>query len=168
MKTKHKAILLTCLLASILAGLLLYSRYKTAIPEDNFKSPGRSWESSKKVEDYFVDKLRMTPEDLERNKDRSTVDFRLSKESTLDGIVGNLFYYGFIRDEKAFRQALEQTQDTTSGVEPMVRVGKSGTIDLESSYRISEDMTARELADTLLNKPAPFGRDRYEGYLFMP
>src|SRR4030066_1499147 len=106
MKTKHKAILLTCLLVSILAGILLYSRYKTAIPEDNLKAPGKNWESSKKVEDYFINKLRMTPEDLERNKDRTTVDFRLSKESTLDGIVGNLAYYGFIRDEKAFRKAL--------------------------------------------------------------
>lgn len=150
------------------AGLLLLVRTQKAIPEDNFLAPGRSWESSKKVEDYFVDKLRMTPEDLERNKDRTTVDFRLSKESALDGIIGNLAYYGFIKDEKAFRQALEQTQDTAPGREPMIRVGKSGYIDLESSYRISEDKTAWELADTLLNKPTHFRGDTYPGYLFMP
>lgn len=30
---------------------------------DNFKAPGRDWNSPKKVESYFVERLRMTPEE---------------------------------------------------------------------------------------------------------
>lgn len=139
--------------------------------QDNFKAPGRDWESSKKVEDYFVEKLRMSPAEASQIRTKpgvdGTIDLRLSNNVTLYGLIGNLYYYGFIRDEEAFRYALEHTSDITSN-EESIKVGKTGTIDTNAEYRISENMTAWELADTLLNKPAGhFDYDEY-GYFFMP
>lgn len=153
---------------AIIGVLLSFSRLSFQISQDDFKAPGRNWPSSKKVEDYFIERLRMTPEDLKLHKDRTTVDFRLSKETTLDGIVGNLHYYGFIRSEKALRYALEHTEDKTAGHEGAIKVGKNGTIDINASYRISEDMSAWEIADTLLNKSHYYGEGDPYNYLFMP
>ncbi|HAE41343.1 MAG TPA: hypothetical protein DCG34_00290 [Clostridiales bacterium] len=136
-----------------------------------FEAPGREWESSKKVEDYFVERLHMSPEEASSIRHKSgvdgTVDLRINTNVTLDGLVGNLFYYGFVRDEKAFRYALEHTKDTTLS-DKAIKVGKDGTIDTNAEYRISENMTAWELADQLLNKPAGhFPFDEYN-YFFMP
>lgn len=138
------------------------------IPADDFKAPGKSWKSSKKAEDYFVEKLRFTQADLERQKQSETIDFRPGKGSTLDAIVSNLNYYGFIRSEKALRYALENTKDTTQGNPGALLTGKNGSIDITASYRISENMTAWELADTLLNKGHYFGPSDEYGYMFMP
>lgn len=138
------------------------------IPEEDFLAPGKSWQSPKKVEDYFVEKLRFTQSDLERQKQSETVDFRPGKGSTLDAIIGNLNYYGFIRSEKALRHALENSKDTTQGNPGTLSVGENGSIDIVASYRISENMTAWELADTLLNKGHYFGPGDEYGYMFMP
>lgn len=151
-------------------GLILVSIYFIFLSkpkEDNFKAPGRNWPSQKKVEDYFVEKLRMTPDDLKIHKDRKEITYRLTENSTLNGIIENLHYYGFIRDKKAFLYALEHTKDTITGKEKAIKVGKNGTIDINASYRISEDMNAWEIADILLNKPSYFKFDEY-GYMFMP
>ncbi len=139
--------------------------------EENFNAPGRDWESAKKVEDYFVERLHMSTEEASniRNKPGvdGTVDLRISTDVTLDALIGNLFYYGFVRDERAFRYALEHTKDTTPS-DKAIRVGKDGTIDTNAEYRISENMTSWELADLLLNKPAGhFPFDEYN-YFFMP
>jgi hypothetical protein len=141
---------------------------KNEIPTDDFKSPGKSWNSPKKVEDYFVEKLRFTQSDLERQKQSETVDFRPGKGSTLDAIISNLNYYGFIRSEKTLLYALEHTEDKTVGNPNALSVGKNGSIDIVASYRISENMTAWELADTLLNKGYYFGPSDEYGYMFMP
>ena len=139
--------------------------------QENFKAPGRNWESAKKVENYFTENLRMPAEEAStiRNKPGSdgTVDLRINTNVTLQGLTGNLFYYGFIRDEKAFLYALERTQDTTPS-DKAIKVGKNGTIDQNAEYRISENMSSWELADVLLNKPAGhFSFDEYN-YFFMP
>lgn len=139
--------------------------------QENFKAPGRNWESAKKVENYFTENLRMPAEEAStiRNKSGSdgTVDLRINTNVTLQGLTGNLFYYGFIRDEKAFLYALEHTQDTTPS-DKAIKVGKNGTIDQNAEYRISENMSSWELADVLLNKPAGhFPFDEYN-YFFMP
>lgn len=147
-------------------GCLYFVRPK--IPADDFKAPGKSWQSPKKVEDYFVEKLRFTQADLERQKQSDTVDFRPGKGSTLEAIVSNLQYYGFIRSEKAFKYALEHTKDTTAGNPDALSIGKDGSIDIVASYRISENMTAWELVDTLLNKSHYFGPSDEYGYMFMP
>ena len=153
---------------TVIGGLFLNSRRTN---QSNFLAPGKDWQSSKKVEDYFVEHLRMTSQ--EANEIRSkpgvdgTVDIRISLNVTLDGLVGNLYYYGFIRNEKSFRYALENTKDTTPS-EKAIKIGKDGTIDTNAEYRISENMSAWELADLLLNKPAGhFSFDEYN-YFFMP
>jgi len=81
------------------------------------------------------------------------IQFTISKNKTLDAIVGDLKYYGFIKDERAFTFALEHTQDNTKGGENFIKVGKgSKTIEREAVYTISQSMTAWELASTLLNE----------------
>ncbi len=154
----------------VIIGLLFWKLTNSgnSIDKETFMAPGRNWQSSKKVEDYFVEKLRMTQEDLQRNKDRTTIDFRLSDGSTLQAVLGNLHYYGFIRSEDALRYALENTEDKVVGKEEAIKVGKNSTVDTNASYRISEDMTAWEMADTLLNNPKYFGSHDNYGYLFMP
>lgn len=138
------------------------------IPAEDFKAPTKSWNSPKKVEDYFVEKLRFTQSDLERQEQSETVDFRPGSGSTLEAIISNLHYYGFIRSEKAFKYAVEHTEDTTKGNPGALSVGSDGSIDIVASYRISENMTAWELADTLLNKSHYFGPGDEYGYMFMP
>lgn len=153
----------------IVAGVLGVAYFKSnKIPADDFKAPGKSWQSPKKVEDYFVEKLRFTQSDLERQKQSETVDFRPGKGSTLDAIISNLNYYGFIRNEKALMYALENTKDTTQGNPGSLPVGKNGSIDIVASYRISENMTVWQLADTLLNKSHYFGPSDEYNYMFMP
>lgn len=80
------------------------------------------------------------------------IQFTISKNKTLDAIVGDLKYYDFIKDETAFTFALEYTQDNTKGGENFIKVGKgSKTIEREAVYTISQSMTAWELASVLLN-----------------
>ncbi len=138
---------------------------------DNFKAPGRSWNSPKKVEDYFIERLHMTS--LEASEIRSkpgvdgTVDLRISTNTTLAGLISNLAYYGFVRDENSLRYALEHTKDVTPSDKAIV-VDKNRTIDTNAEYRISEDMDAWQIADILLNRPSGhFTFDEYN-YFFMP
>lgn len=85
-------------------------------------------------------------------KDTPDIQFMISKNKTLDAIVGDLKYYDFIKDERAFTFALEHTQDDTKGGENFIKVGKgSKTIEREAVYTISQSMTAWELASVLLN-----------------
>lgn len=161
-----KVVLMVFLIVVGALGVVYFNSNK--IPADDFKAPGKSWPSSKKVEDYLVEKLRFTQSDLERQKQSETVDFRPGKGSTLDAIISNLNYYGFIRSEKALRYALESTKDTTQGNPGSLPVGKNGSIDIVASYRISENMTAWEIADILLNKSHYFGPNDEYNYMFMP
>lgn len=138
---------------------------------DNFKAPGRSWNSPKKVEDYFVERLRMTPQEASQIRSKlgvdGTVDLRINTNTTLVGLTGNLYYYGFVRDEKSFLYALEHTKDVTPSDKAIV-VDKNRTIDTNAEYRISEDMDAWQIADILLNRPSGhFTFDEYN-YFFMP
>lgn len=156
----------------LLLGFGAFGYLKFAKPnEDSLKAPGRDWNSPKKVEDYFIERLRMTPQEASEIRSKpgvdGTVDLRITPNVTLDGLVGNLYYYGFIRDEKSFRYALQNTKDSTPN-DQAIRVSKNGTIDTNAEYRISENMSAWELADILLNKPAGyFSFDEYN-YFFMP
>lgn len=164
---KKTAIFLVVLIVVGFGGYVYFSKPN----EENFKSPGRDWDSAKKIENYFVETLRMTAEEANSIRNRpgvdGTVDLRISTNTTLDGLVGNLYYYGFIRDETAFRYALTHTKDTTPH-DKAIKVGSNGTIDQNAEYRISENMSAWELADVLLNKPAGhFPYDEYN-YFFMP
>jgi len=79
------------------------------------------------------------------------VQFRIGKEATLIGVVSNLRYYGFIKDEDALKYALGHAEDATPGQEGAIKVG-SNTINTQTTYEISQAMSAWELADVLLNK----------------
>lgn len=166
MKVKKSLLILIILVLVLGIGTSVF--FRNQILSDDFKAPTKNWKSAKKVEDYFVEKLHFTQSDLERQKQSETVDFRPGKGSTLEAIVSNLKYYGFIRSEKAFMYAMEHTIDTTNGNQGAVIVGKNGTLDTNASYRISENMTAWELADTLLNKSHYFGENDEYHYMFMP
>jgi hypothetical protein len=161
---KHFVVIILIIVGISVAAYLNFNK----IPNEDFKAPGKNWNSSKKVEDYFVEKLRFTQSDLERQKQSETVDFRPGNGSTLDAIISNLQYYGFIRSEKALMYALENTKDITQGNSGSLSVGKNGSIDIVASYRISENMTAWEMADTLLNKSHYFGPGDEYNYMFMP
>ena len=77
--------------------------------------------------------------------------FHIGKDSTLASIANNLHYFGFIRDENALTYAINHTQDTTLGREGAISIGNK-TINTETDYSISQNMTAWEIASILLNK----------------
>jgi hypothetical protein len=85
----------------LLAGSGYY--FITKPNEENFKAPGKNWESPKKVEDYFIERLHMPVAEAEQIRSRpgvdGTADLRISTEVTLDALIGNLFYYGFVRPQ---------------------------------------------------------------------
>lgn len=156
----------------ILIGVAVYSLTPKKPSADLFKAPGKNFQSSKKVENYFTDTMHMTSADAANVRSIAKgydgkISFRLTDKTTLQAIVSNLHYYGFIRDEKAFMYALENTKDTVPGKANAIKVGKAGTIDVGAYYRISEDMNAWQIADELLNKPTYFAYDEYN-YMFMP
>lgn len=178
-KTQNKLyIAVAFLIVGLLIGVAVLYRFTpvnlstiSKPSEESFKAPGKSWPSQKKVEDYFVEKLHMTPREAKDARSLSKgndgkINLRLIQGTTLPALMSNLEYYGFVRDQKSLEYALEHTTDTLPGRTYALKVG-SNTIDLYASYRISEDMTAWEIADQLLNHPSYFAYDEY-GYMFMP
>lgn len=79
------------------------------------------------------------------------IEFTISKDKTLVAVIGDLHYYGFIKDVSSFEYALEHSKDNTSGNSNSLRIGNN-TIDRESRYTISQSMTAWHIADALLDK----------------
>lgn len=78
------------------------------------------------------------------------IEFTISKDKTLVAVIGDLHYYGFIKDESSFEYALENSKDNTPGNSNSLRVGNN-TINREARYIISQSMTAWQIADVLLN-----------------
>lgn len=83
-------------------------------------------------------------------KEAPMVQFKVSQQNTLIAVTGNLYHYGFIKDENAFKYALAHTKDSTLGKEGAIKVGNN-TINTETAYSISQTMTAWEIAKILLN-----------------
>lgn len=79
------------------------------------------------------------------------IEFTISKNKSLTAVIGDLYYYGFIKDEDAFTYTLEHTKDNTPGKENALTIG-SNTIDREARYKISQSMTAWQIANVLLNQ----------------
>lgn len=163
-----KPIIIGILITAVVVIALTLNKFPPQQSQEDYKAPGRNWQSQKKVEDYFVSNLHMTPEDLKHQEGRKEISFYVTSGSSLQGITGNLTYYGFARNEKALQYAFEHTEDKNGGKEGFIKAGNNGTIDINAFYRISEDMTAWEIADTLLNKPNFYGSHGDYGYLFMP
>lgn len=167
---KWLALAIVVVIAVLLSQVLKPKLYRPS--DESLKAPGKDFLSTKKVEDYFIEKLRMPAEEAKTIRTRGQgndgkISLRLSDKTTLEALISNLRYYGFIRDEKAFMYALENTKDTVAGKANALKVGKSGTIDMGAYYKITEDMDAWQLADELLNKPTYIAYDEY-GYMFMP
>lgn len=82
------------------------------------------------------------------------VEFRVSEKNSLMAVTSNLAYYGFVKDEDALKYALKHTKDNTPGGEEAIKIG-NGTIDTQAVYKISQSMTAWEIARILLNEGTP-------------
>lgn len=123
-------------------------------------------EQRKNVEAYFTENMRVSPSEAKEMASKG-VDLRVSKDTTLTGIVGNLYYYGFIDNEKAFTKLLETSIDTTSGRQGAIKIGNN-SIDTNSSYYLNYQMTEKEIAETLLNKGRYSDKFNDYTYLFMP
>ncbi len=135
--------------------------------KDASQAPKNPPESRKSIEQYFVETMHVNAEEAQEMA-RDGVDLRVSKDTTLQGIVGNLYYYGFIdSNENAFIELLKQTQDTAPGEEAAIKIGNN-TIDISASYYVNKNMTDKEVADTLLNKPRFSKNFNNYNYLFMP
>lgn len=161
MKSKRIAGILVLVLLIILG----YGLFHEITWQTKFKAPASNWHSDKQVEDYFVEKLKISEENAATTANLG-IEFRVNKDATLDAVLGNMTYYGLARDKRALLYALEHTDDTVLGKENVLHVG-SGTIDTNASYYLTKHMTAWELADILLNKPNYWDFDQYN-YLFMP
>ena len=122
--------------------------------------------SRKTVDYYFMEHMRVSAEEA-KTMASDGVMLRLSPNSTLQGIVGNLYYYGFVDDETKFEKLLQTSKDSTSGKEDSIKVGNN-TIDVNSSYYLSYSMTDEEIVDTLLNKAKFEPNFTQYNYLFMP
>ncbi len=164
-RTKRLAgiIAIAVALLLVIAGSYAYFSYR----QGRFNPPDLlNRTQGKEIEDYFMEKLGMTATEAKENA-KNGFSFYITDNTTLDGIIGNLYYYGIVKDEKAFREALEQTKDTTPGRKNAIRVGKNGTIDISAYYGLKKGMTAWEVADILLNQPTYLQGTTYN-YLFMP
>lgn len=161
-KSSHKLLLgLVFGLLLLLGGYLLFmSKYASQAPKN---LP----ESRKSIEQYFIETMHINAEEA-KEMAKDGVDLRVSKDTTLQGVVGNLYYYGFIdSNESTFIELLKQRQDTISGKEGAIKVGNN-TIDINASYYVNKDLTDEEVADTLLNKPRFSKNFSNYNYLFMP
>lgn len=155
---KQTILIIICLLLAATAGYLFLNKPLPPTSED--------LASRKTVEDYFVENMRVSAEEA-KIMASDGVMLRLSPNSTLQGVVGNLYYYGFIDDEAKFEKLLQTSKDSTPGKEDSIKVGNN-TIDVNSNYYLNYSMSDEQIADTLLNK-AKFEPNftRYN-YLFMP
>jgi hypothetical protein len=160
---KKKIVIAFLTILVILASVKLYQAQQTSW-NDKFKATGNDWQSPKRIEDYFVDSLRMTPDEAKIANNGAS--FYITENSSLNGIISNLTYYGLVRDSGVLKYALEHTKDNVLGRDGAIKVGKDGSIDL-AYYDLSREMDTWQIADTLLNKPHYRSGDPYN-YLFMP
>ena len=122
--------------------------------------------SRKTVEDYFIEHMRVSAEEAKAMA-VDGVMLKLSPSSTLQGVVGNLYYYGFIDDETKFEKLLKTSTDSTLGNKDSIKAGNN-TIDVNSNYYLNYSMNDEEIADTLLNKAKFEPNFTQYNYLFMP
>ena len=156
---KNGIIIGTLILVGILvAGYFFLTKPLPPAPED--------LASRKTVEDYFIEHMRISGVEA-KTMASDGVMLRLSPSSTLQGVVSNLYYYGFIDDEVKFEKLLETTTDSTPGKEDSIKVGNN-TIDVSSNYYLNYSMNDEKIVDTLLNKARFEPNFTQYNYLFMP
>lgn len=157
---KQTLLTIVCLLLVAAAGYFFLNKQSFPTPQT------QNLEYGKTVEDYFVENMHVSREEAKKMAADGVI-LRVSKDTTLMGIVGNLYYYGFIDSEDSFNKLLETASDTTPGSEGTIKVGNN-TIDTQTSYYLNYNMTDKEIADTLLNKGKFEPNFTRYNYLFMP
>lgn len=157
---KQTLIIIVCLLVVVAAGYLFLNKQSSPTPQT------QNLESRKTVEDYFVENMHVSREEAKKMATDGVI-LRVSKDTTLMGIIGNLYYYGFIDNENTFNKLLETALDTTPGKEGAIKAGNN-TIDIQTSYYLNYDMIDKQIADTLLNKGKFEENFTRYNYLFMP
>lgn len=117
------------------------------------------------VAEYFVEHLDMSPEEASEAAENGATFF-VSKDMTVDGLVSNLEYYGFVRDKEALRYALERADDRNPGSEDALEIGNN---DIERGvYSLGQEMSPWDIAIILLNYPEHPDEDWAYTYMFMP
>jgi len=122
--------------------------------------------SRKSVEDYFMEHMRVSAEEA-KSMASNGVMLRLSPSSTLQGVVGNLYYYRFVDDEAKFEKLLKTSTDSTPGNKDSIKAGEN-TVDVNSNYYLNYSMSDENIANTLLNKAKFEPSFTQYNYLFMP
>lgn len=80
-----------------------------------------------------------------------TIEYIIGKDNTLEAVINDLQYFDFIKDKEAFRYALSASKDQTPAIPSSLLIGNN-SIDREAKYKISQSMTAWQIADVLLNQ----------------
>jgi hypothetical protein len=150
-------------LAIVVVSTLSFQIFRPRIDQSKFQPIDKNSWKDKTVANYFIEKLRMTPQEAQ-DAEELGASFYVTKNMTLDALISNLRYYGLVQDERALRYALENSDDTNQGKEDAIRIGKN-TID-RGVYGLGTQMTAWEVARILLNYPQEVKTDY--GYMFMP
>ncbi len=161
MKNSSKTLIIFSALVLIVLGIVWFTRSNNPPLVQEDAAIDRPTIST-----YFVEHMRVSPQEA-RQMAQDGVIFRVSDNTTLMGIKGNLYYYGFIDDEERFQSLLETTEDTTPGDENSIKVADN-TIDVNSSYYLNYDLNEEEIADILLNKAQHEQNFSQYTYLFMP
>ncbi|RJR29254.1 hypothetical protein C4564_02855 [Candidatus Microgenomates bacterium] len=106
------------------------------------------------VSPLLLQRMLMKSEDkfAAPKENAQTVQFQVGKSATLDGIANNLVYYGFIKDENAFKEAVLKSKDNLEGREGAIVLENGNSINTQAAYNISQSMTAWEIASILLNE----------------
>jgi len=156
---KNGIIIGTLILVGILvAGYFFLNKPLPPTPED--------LASRKTVEDYFMEHMRVSAEEA-KSMASNGVMLRLSPSSTLQGVVGNLYYYRFVDDEAKFEKLLKTSTDSTPGNKDSIKAGEN-TVDVNSNYYLNYSMSDEDIANTLLNKAKFEPSFTQYNYLFMP
>lgn len=148
----------------IVVGVVAFHFFRPQLDKSAFAPVNPNEYEGKTIADYFVEHLRMQPEDAKKAAEMGT-SFYITDGMTLDAMISNLHYYGLVKDEKAFRYALEQADDTHPATKPNpFKVGKN---DIDRGvYGLAPEMTAYQMAQILVNYPQDIQTDY--GYMFMP
>ena len=155
-------------IAAIIGIILLLAGSYLYFNRQNFPSlqGDIAEEQRKDVEDYFVEKMGMSREEA-KSAAENGVEFRVSKDTTLMAITGNLHYYRLVDNEENLLKRLREGKDITPGSEGAIKAG-SNTIETESSYQLTKQMTDEEIAQILLNEGKKSSKFNLYNYTFMP
>lgn len=162
------ALILIAIWAELAVGAIskIFNNFDKNESYSNSRNLQTEVEERMSVEDYFVEKLMIERESAKKMASEGVI-FRPSKSSTLQGIIGNLYYYSFIDNKSGFEKLLNTLEDKTPGNTNSLEFSGQ-TINLNTSYYLNYEMSDEEIALTLLNDGALEPNFSEYSYLFMP